>query len=147
LTKPFSGVTVSLLCAASIGAATMSVRVASSGDGQRFAGHWTGEFHGHRFFSMDLVQKGDKLTGTISRFSIRVDGSGELTEAEERQGSTLIVATRVDGSVLHIAGEDRATTSEGHADRIDIDLAVIARDRGEIRIPDSPVKPWPVRRQ
>jgi beta-lactamase regulating signal transducer with metallopeptidase domain len=141
------GTTIALLCAASIGAATMSVRVATAADVQRFAGHWVGEFQGHRFFSMELVQKGDKLTGKISRFSIRVDGSGELTSAEEREGFTPIVETRVAGNVLHIAGEDRATTTEGRRDRIDLDLAVIARDRGEIRIPDSPVKPWSVRRQ
>lgn len=140
-------VTIALLFTASIGAATMSVRVAATGDVQRFAGHWVGEFQGHRFFSMELVRKGDKLTGTISRFSIRVDGSGELTAAEAREGSTPIVETRVDGNVLHITGEDRATTNDGRKDRIDLDLAVIARDRGEIRIPDSPVKPWSVRRQ
>jgi len=141
------GTTIALLCAASIGAATMSVRVATAADAQRFAGHWVGEFQGHRFFSMELVQKGDKLTGKISRFSIRVDGSGELTAAEEREGSTPIVETRVDGNVLHITGEDRVTTTDGRRDRIDLDLAVIAHDRGEIRIPDSPVKPWSVRRQ
>lgn len=141
------GTAIALLCAASIGAATMSVRVATAADAQRFAGHWVSEFQGHRFFSMELVQKGDKLTGKIARFSIQVDGSGELTEAEPREGFTPIVETRIDGNVLHIAGEDRATTTDGRRDRIDLDLAVIARDRGEIRIPDSPVKPWGVRRQ
>jgi hypothetical protein len=52
-------------------------------------------------------------------------------------GLAPIVETRVDGNVLHIAGEDRATTTDGRRDRIDLDLAVIARDRGEIRIPTA----------
>src|SRR5207237_2374244 len=109
-----------------------SVRVASGGDIQRFTGHWVGEFHGHRFFSMELVQKGDKLTGKISRFSILVNGSGELTSALEREGSTPIVDARAEGNVLHVAGQDHAMTSDGHVDRIDLDLVLIARDRGEI---------------
>ena len=95
---------------------------------------------------MDLVRKGDTLTGRISRFSIQVNASGELTRAEERKGFTPIAEVHIDGSVLHIAGQDRSTTSNGSGDRIDLDLALIARGRGEIRIPDSPIKPWSVRR-
>jgi beta-lactamase regulating signal transducer with metallopeptidase domain len=145
--RSFLAAALALLASISVAAATVSVRVAASSDIDRFAGHWTGEFQGHRFFSMDLTKKGAALTGKIAHFSIEIAPNGDLTKAEERDGFTPIVDARVDGSVLHITGEDRGTTSSGPVDRIDLDLAVIARDRGEIRVPGGPVKPWPVRRQ
>jgi hypothetical protein len=96
-------------------------------------------------FASRHIASGPGVAGLSGSIQIAPDGT--LTGAEEREGFTPIVETRVDGSVLHITGEDRATTSDATVDRIQLDLAITGRDRGEIRVTDGPVKPWPVRRQ
>lgn len=136
---------IALLGAASIAAATHTISVAAGGDTKSFAGHWIADFDGHRFFSMQLDANGG---GTIDNFGFFVDADGDLIGGEAKPGAAQITQTRPDGSVLHIAAEELVTTSKGEKkEHLVLDLALTSGNRGEIRIPDSRVKPWAVERR
>ena len=137
------GVALTILAAASLAAATQAIRVATPAD---FAGHWAADFQGHPFFSMQLDRDGK---GTINDFGIRVDSFGELESGEPRPGVARITDSRVEGSTLHLASEERVTTSDG-GDRVQhlkLDFTITGANRGEIKIPGSRVKPWTVERR
>jgi TonB family protein len=97
------------------------VFVKSSGPtAESFVGTWQGEFQGKTFVVVELRTQGDKLTGTVSPFTIELDQAGNLTKAERGDhGGWDVVQAESQGNGLALQCKDRDT---GDIDRFQMRL-------------------------
>ncbi len=141
--------TLALLIATCLGVSGVSIQViqptSSDADLQQFVGTWHAQFKGRTFLTINLEKQQGKLTGTVSHADIQVDKDGELTSAEENEGSDPIVEARLTSGTLHISTKE--PTSQ---DTIRCDMKLTGTDQAELRLlapPDVPApKPWKLER-
>jgi TonB family protein len=97
------------------------VFVKSSGTGaESFMGTWQAEFQGKTFIVVELRTQGNKLTGTVSPFTIEIDKAGNLTKAERGDhGGWDVVEAALDQNGLALKCKDRET---GDIDRFQMGL-------------------------
>ena len=114
-------------------------RVADS-SGDQFVGRWQAEFKGKTFLTIKLEKRQDKLTGTASQFDIKLDDTGELTSAEELDGSNPIVEAKLTNGMLRITLKD-----EDSQDTLQCEMKLTGTDQAELRMlvpPDVPKPKW-----
>ena len=111
----------------------------ASGDHQ-FVGTWHAQFKGKTFLTIKLEKRQDKLTGTASHFDIKLDDTGELTSAEELDGSNPIVEAKLTNGILRITLKD-----EDSQDSLQCEMKLTGTDQAELRMlvpPDVPKPKW-----
>jgi beta-lactamase regulating signal transducer with metallopeptidase domain len=112
---------------------------------QQFVGTWHALFKGKTFLTIKLAQQHGKLTGTVSHADLQVGKDGELTSAEEHEGSDPIVEAKLTGGGLLIT-----TKQEDSEDTIQCEMKLTGSDQAELRVlapPDVPTpKPWKLER-
>jgi beta-lactamase regulating signal transducer with metallopeptidase domain len=143
--------TLALLLVACISVSGFSIQVSqpsTEADLQQFVGTWHGKFRGKTFMTVALEKRNGKLTGSVSHGQVGVDEkTGEMTSAEERDGSDPIVEAKLTGGVLRITTEE-----EGSNETLQAEIKLIGIDQAEIRLlvpPEVPVpafKPWKLER-
>jgi TonB family protein len=97
------------------------VFVKTSGNGaESFLGTWQAEFQRKTFILLELRTQANKLTGTMSPFTIELDKAGNLTKAEPGDhGGWDVVEAELEGSGLAVTCRDRET---GDIDRFQMRL-------------------------
>jgi beta-lactamase regulating signal transducer with metallopeptidase domain len=141
--------TLTLLTVTCLGVSAVSIQVtqptSTDADLQQFVGTWHAQFKGKTFLTIKLEQQQGKLTGTVSHADLQVGKDGELTSAEEHEGSDRIVEAKLTGGVLLIT-----TKQEDSQDTIQCEMKLTGTDQGELRViapPDVPTpKPWKLER-
>lgn len=111
----------------------------ASGDLQ-FLGTWHAEFRGKTFLRIKLEKQQDKLTGTASHFDVKLDDTGELTSAEEADGSNPIIEAKLTDGILRITLKD-----EDSQDTLQCEMKLTGTDQAELRMlvpPDVPKPKW-----
>ena len=147
-----SGVgTLALLLVACISVSGFSIQVrqpSTEADLQQFVGTWHAKFKGKTFMTVELEKRNGKMTGSVSHGEVRVDEkTGELTSAEQGDGSDPIVEARLTGGVLRIT-----TKEEGSQETLQAEMKRTGIDQAEIRLlvpPEESVpafKPWKLER-
>ena len=98
--------------------------------------------------TVKLEKQNGKLTGSVSHGQVGVDEkTGEMTDAEERDGSDPIVEAKLTGGVLRIT-----TKEEGSHETLQSEMKLTGIDQAEIRLlvpPEESVpafKPWKLER-
>jgi bla regulator protein blaR1 len=138
-----------LLVATCLGVSGFSVQVTqpnnTDADLRQFVGSWHAKFEGKTFQTIKLEKQEGKLTGTVSHGEIQSDKDGELTSAEEIDGSDPIVEAKLTGGILRVT-----TKEEDSQDTIEFEMKLTDTDQAELRIltpPDVPtLKPWRLER-
>jgi hypothetical protein len=141
--------TLALLIVTCLGVSGVSIQViqptSTDADLQQFVGTWHAQFKGKTFLTINLEKQQGKLTGTVSHAEMQVGEDGELTSAEEHEGSDPIVEARLANGTLHITTKEQ--TSQ---DTIQCDMKLTGTDQAELRLlapPDVPApKPWKLER-
>jgi len=141
--------TLTLLTVTCLGVSAVSIQViqptTTDADLQQFVGTWHAQFKGKTFLTIKLEQQQGKLTGTTSHADMQVGKDGELTSAEEHEGSDPIVEAKLTGGVLLIT-----TKEEDSQDTIQCEMKLTGTDQAELRVlapPDVPTpKPWKLER-
>jgi len=135
-------------------ASVFSVQVAHVRNAQkgpnRFAGTWEGRFKDKVFVTVSLSDKDDKLDGTVSRFSIKMNPSGGLTDASSTVGADEISGNVPDAALLRLNTKTKGTvrSSAGDSEQsIRFDMKLTGADQAELRIseaaPGMPTaEPW-----
>jgi hypothetical protein len=110
-----------------------------------FVGTWHAQFKGKSFLTINLQMQHGKLTGNVSHTDVQVGKDGELTSAEEQEGSNPIVEAKLTSGILHII-----TKEETSQDTIEFEMKLTGTDQAELRVfapPDVPApKPWKLER-
>ena len=141
--------TLALLIVTCLGVSGVSIQViqptSTDADLQQFVGTWHAQFKGKTFLTINLEKQHGKLTGTVSHAEMQVGKDGELTSAEEHEGSDPIVEARLANGILHITTEGQSSQ-----DTIQCDMKLTGTDQAELRVlapPDVPApKPWKLER-
>jgi hypothetical protein len=141
--------TLTLLIVTCFGVSAVSIQVtqptSTEAELQQFVGTWHAQFKGKTFLTIKLEQQQGKLTGTVSHADLQVGKDGELTSAEEHEGSDPIVEAKLTGGVLLIT-----TKEETSQDTIQCEMKLTGTDQAELRVlapPDVPTpKPWKLER-
>jgi beta-lactamase regulating signal transducer with metallopeptidase domain len=143
--------TLALLLVTCLGVSGFSIQVnqlSTEADLQQFVGTWHAKFKGKTFMTVELEKQNGKLTGSVSHGQVRVDEkTGEMTSAEERDGSDPIVEAKLTGGVLRIT-----TKEEGSHETLQAEIKLTGIDQAEIRLlvpPEESVpafKPWKLER-
>ena len=141
--------TLTLLIVTCLGVSAVSIQVtqptSTDADLQQFVGTWHAQFKGKTFLTIKLEKQQGKLTGTVSHADIQVDKDGELTSAEEHEGSDPIVEAKLTSGILRITTKEQ--TSQ---DTIQCEMKLTGTDQAELRVlapPDVPTpKPWKLER-
>jgi hypothetical protein len=114
-------------------------------DLQPYVGTWLAKFKGKTFLTIELKKQNGKLTGTVSHADFQVDKNGELTTAEQRDGSDPIFEAKMTNGMLRITIKE-----EDSQDLIQFEMKLTGTDQAELRIlapPDVPTpKPWKLER-
>jgi len=114
-------------------------------DLQQFVGTWHAKFKGKTFLTINLEKQQGKLTGTASHPEIQLDKDGELTSAEEHDGSDPIVEAKLTSGILRIT-----TKEQDSQDTIQCEMKLTGTDQAEFRILTPPdvtaPKPWKLER-
>jgi hypothetical protein len=140
--------TLTLLIVTCLGVSGFSFQVNQThtdADLQQFVGTWHAQFKGKTFLTINLEKQQGKLTGTASHLGIQVDKDGELTAAEEQDGSAPILEARLTAGILRITIKE-----EDSQDTIQCEMKLTGTDQAELRVlapPDVPTpKPWKLER-
>ena len=141
--------TLSLLIVTCFVVSGVSIQViqptSTDADLQQFVGTWHAQFNGKTFLTINLEKQQGKLTGTVSHADIQVGKDGELTSAEEHEGSNPIVEAKLTGGTLLIT-----TKEETSQDTIQCEMKLTGTDQAELRVlapPDVPTpRPWKLER-
>jgi hypothetical protein len=115
-------------------------RVTDASGDQRFVGTWHADFKGKTFLTIKLEKQQDKLTGTASHFDVKLDDTGELTGAEEADGSNPIIEAKLTDGILRITLKD-----EDSQDTLQCEMKLTGTDQAELRMlvpPDVPKPKW-----
>jgi hypothetical protein len=132
-----------------LGVSSFSIQVVqptnTDADLQPFVGTWHADFKGKTFLTINLEKQQGKLTGTASHGEIQLDKTGELTSAEEKDGSDPIVEANLTSGILRVT-----TKEQGSQDTIQCEMRLTGTDQAELRIlfpPDvTAPKPWKLER-
>ena len=141
--------TLTLLTVACLGVSAVSIQVIQSttteAELQQFVGTWHAQFKGKTFLTINLEKQQGKLIGTVSHADMQVGKDGELTSAEEHEGSNPIVEAKLTGGTLLIT-----TKEQESQDTIQCEMKLTGTDQAELRVlapPDVPApKPWKLER-
>ena len=92
------------------GEAKLAFAKSSGNSAESFLGTWQAEFQGKTFVVVELRREGDKLTGTMSPFTIELNQAGELTKAERgHHGGWDVIEAGLEGNGLALKCKDRET--------------------------------------
>jgi len=138
-------------------ASVVSIQVAMAAapeDAARFAGTWEAKFQGQTFVTVTLRSKEGKVSGNVSRLSLEIDASGNLTAASALEGKDEIAETTPQGNVLHLAtkAKGKVDTASGESDEsIQYHMTLTAGNEAELQIAGAPPgmsapKPWKLER-
>ncbi len=112
---------------------------------EQFVGPWHAKFKGKIFETVVLNNQDGKITGTVSRGEIQLNDNGELTSAEQIEGSDPIIESKVTGKTLHITCKDE------DGDSIKAEIRLTADDQAELQMVTPPnvpgPKPWKLERE
>ena len=112
---------------------------------QQFVGIWQAKFKGKVFETIMLKKEDGKLTGTASRGEVELDTDGELTSAQEVDGTDPIVEAKLTGNTLRITSRE-----ESQQETIQFDMKLTGADQAELRIVTPPgvraPRPWKLER-
>jgi len=141
--------TLGLLVVTWLGVSSFSVQLTrannTDADLQRFVGTWHAKFKGKIFNTIKLEKQQGKLTGTVSHGEIQLDEDGELTSAEEIDGSDPIVEAKLRGGILRVTSKE-----EDSQDTIEFEMKLTETGQAELRILTPPdvraPKPWKLER-
>jgi hypothetical protein len=141
--------TSALLVVTCLGVSGFSMQVIEStrsdADLQQFVGTWHAKFKGETFLTINLEKQQGKLTGTVSHADIQVDKDGELTSAEEHDGSDPILEVKLTNGLLRITIKE-----EDSQDTIQSEMKLTGTDQAEFRVLTPPdvtaPKPWKLER-
>jgi beta-lactamase regulating signal transducer with metallopeptidase domain len=141
--------TLTLLIVTCLAVSGVSIQVAqhtsTDADLQQFVGTWHAQFKGKTFLTINLEKQQGKLIGTVSHADMQVGKDGELTSAEEHEGSNPIVEAKLTGGTLLIT-----TKEQESQDTIQCEMKLTGTDQAELRVlapPDVPApKPWKLER-
>jgi beta-lactamase regulating signal transducer with metallopeptidase domain len=143
--------TLALLLVTCLGVSGFSIQVSqpsTESDLRQFVGTWHAKFKGKTFMTVELEKQNGKLTGSVSHGQVGVDEkTGEMTGAEERDGSDRIVEAKLTGGVLRIT-----TKEEDSHETLQAEIKLTGIDQAEIRLlvpPEESVpafKPWKLER-
>lgn len=115
-------------------------RVTDATGNQQFAGTWHAEFKGKTFLTIKLEKQQDKLTGTVSHADLKLDNTGELTSAEELEGSDPIIEAKLTNGILLITLRE-----EDSQETIQCEMKLTGTDQAALRMlvpPDVPKPKW-----
>ena len=108
-------------------------------DPRAFLGAWHGEFQGEQFVNLNLKSQGNRVTGTMSDFDVRIDSSGNILEATPGTGGGWeIVEARLYNGALHMKCKDAET---GEIDAFG--LTLIDGGKAELELVSPPGNPAP----
>lgn len=113
-------------------------RAADASGNQQFVGTWHAEFKGKTFLTIKLEKQQDKLTGTVSHFDVKLGDTGELTSAEEREGSSPIIEAKLTNGILRLTLQD-----EDSQDTIQCEMKLTGTEQAELRMLVPPDVPKP----
>lgn len=141
--------TLVLLVVTCLGVSGFSIQViqptSTDLDLQPFVGTWHAQFKGRIFLTIKLEKPQSKLTGTASHVHIQLDKEGELTSAEEQDGSDPIAEAKLASGILRIT-----TKEQDSQDTIQYEMKLTGADQAELRIVTPPdvtaPKPWRLER-
>jgi hypothetical protein len=135
------------------GVTGFSIQVAqltsTDADLQQFVGTWHAKFKSKTFLTINLAMQQGKLTGTASHGRVGTNDLGELTDAQELEGSDPIEDAKLMNGILHI------TTKDGDSKEItQFEMKIIGANQAQIQIviPAAeagqvpPIKPWTLER-
>ena len=137
----------------------LSIQLARSApagtDAREFAGTWEGKFNGKTFVTVKLVAKDGKVSGTVSRFSIRVSPKGGLADASPLEGEDSISETAPEGNVLHLLTKAKGQVGSiagSSEESIQYDMKLIGKQQAELQIAGAPPgmpapAPWKLERK
>jgi hypothetical protein len=122
---------------------------------KQFTGTWEGKFKGKTFVTLKLVAKEGKISGTVSRISIQMSPSGELTDTSATDGEDAIIETVPEGKVLHLttkATGQVSSTAGDSEESIQYDMRLTGTDQAELQIAGTPPgmpspAPWKLERK
>lgn len=145
--------TLVLLLVTCFGVTGFSIQVAqptsTEADLQQFVGTWHAKFKSKTFLTINLANHQGKLTGTASHGRVGTNDVGELTDAQELEGSDPIEDAKLTGGILRI------TTKDGDSkDTLQFEMKIIGANQAQIQIliPPAearhapPIKPWRLER-
>ena len=145
--------TLVLLLVTCFGVTGFSIQVAqptsTDADLQQFVGTWHAKFKGKTFLTILLEKQQGRLTGTASHGRVGTNDVGELTGAEELEGSDPIQDATLTNGILRI------TTKDGDSkETIQFEMKIIGANQAQIQIviPPAeasqvpPLKPWKLER-
>jgi hypothetical protein len=106
----------------------------------KFVGTWTGTFQDRPLVKVNLAVREGKLTGTFSHAAdIKVDDSGDISEAAAQMSETQVVGGFATGDTL------RLTCREPSGEEMHYELT-ISGNMAELKLLDAPpeynLKPW-----
>jgi hypothetical protein len=146
--RPSAQIRIVLLLLASLATVVSTQALQASGpdaDLQPYVGTWCAKFKGKTFVTIVLKKQDGKLTGTGSHSEIQVDKNGELTSAEQLDGSEPILEAKLTNGILRLTIKE-----EDSQDLIQFEMKLTGANQAELRIlapPDVPVpKPWKLER-
>jgi hypothetical protein len=119
--------------------AAKAVFVRRDEDPRAFLGVWHGEFQGEQFVNLNLKSEGNRVTGTMSDFDVRIDSSGNILEATPgTAGGWEIVEARLYNGALHMKCKEAET---GEIDAFG--LTLIDGGKAELELVSPPGNPAP----
>jgi len=89
---------------------------------------WHAQFKNKTFLTIKLEKQQDKLTGTASHADVKWDNTGELTSAEELNGSDPIIEAKLTNGILRINVE------EDSQDSSQCEMKLTGTDQAELRM-------------
>ncbi len=118
---------------------------AANASPEQFVGTWHAKFKGKIFETIVLNNQDGKITGTVSRGEIQLNDNGELTSAEQIDGSDPIIDAKVAGKTLLITCKDE------DGDSIKAEITLTAEGQAELQMVTPPKvsapKPWKLGRE
>ncbi len=112
---------------------------------EQFVGTWHAKFKGKIFETIVLNNQDGKITGTVSRGEIQLNDDGELTSADQIEGSDPITESKIIGKTLFITCKDE------DGDSIKAEIKLTADDQAELQMVTPPnvsaPKPWTLERE
>jgi len=122
--------------------AAKAVFVRRDEDPRAFLGVWHGEFQGEQFVTLNLKSEGNRVTGTMSDFDIRIDSSGNVLEATPGTGGGWeIVEARLFNGALHMKCKEGET---GEIDAFGLKLSDGGKAELELVTPPGDPAPKPL---
>ena len=139
---------IAFCCSSPAGISAQSMNA----NADQFIGTWQAKFDGKVFVTLKLEKKDGTLAGTISKFGIEIDQSGNLTRAEAGSGNDPILAAKVEGVILRFSLKTKGRVSNYGDDVSEPDIhwemKLTEANQAELTVVGAPneLAPWKLER-